>query len=63
MKSARQMAWVLVLSSSQRNHSVNRKARSQAGVVGVGSAAGVQIRVQSGGSMADETIVRFFSGN
>jgi hypothetical protein len=57
------MAWVLVLSSSQRNHSVNRKARSQAGVVGVGSAAGVQIRVQSGGSMADETIVRFFSGN
>ena len=32
-------------------------------VVGVGSAAEVQPRVQSGGPMADETIVRVFGGN
>ena len=33
------------------------------GVVGVGSEAGVQTRIQRGASMAGETIVRIFSRN
>lgn len=32
-------------------------------VVGVGSVAGVQTRVQSGGSMADETMERVYGRN
>jgi hypothetical protein len=36
---------------------------SRQGAVGVGSEAGLETRVQRGGSMADETIVRIFGAN